>query len=197
MIDLTKLDRLKDNKWIKILSTSDKYDSFLGQLITAMSLEAEKFMGRKTKEESQTDFFDIRKNTLRLKANGYPVNSGQDIKVYWDYLRAFAADTELDSERYFWDYENGVLFLKTYLAEGFRIVKVTYTGGMATDTDDFISKYPDIANAVDEQVAMLFQRRDELGLKAAGLEGGSLQMFQNIEWLPGPKSVLMMNGRIF
>jgi hypothetical protein len=68
-------------------------------------------------------------------------------------------------------------------------MKITYTGGMAADTAGFISAFPDIAGAVDHQVAYLWHRRNELGIASVSGDAGSVSVGAD-SWLPWVKVIL-------
>ena len=59
---------------------------------------------------------------------------------------------------------------------------MVYTGGMAADTTAFVAAYPDIASAVDQQVAYFWHQRNTLGLSSVSGDAGNVS--------PGADSLL-------
>ena len=146
-------------------------DAEIQSLITATSLQIEKYLGRGAEVTSRTEFQNSTEGQSIIFLSSYPVTSVDNL--YIDSTWQFT--TALDSDRYFLDSARGRVYLKSPLTECLNSIKVEYTGGMGTDESDFISNYPQIALACDAQVDFVLKRKTEgLGAVASSLPGSTL-----------------------
>ena len=174
-------------------TATSAFNTVIGQVITAVSAAAERYLGRYAQTTSRTEYLTVQpgKRVYRLRA--FPVTTLTS--VYLDAEQAFGNDTALTSEDYYNPtYANDGLFtLKFYPTveetPAPNSMKITYTGGMAADTAGFISAFPDIAGAVDHQVAYLWHRRNELGIASVSGDAGSVSVGAD-SWLPWVKVIL-------
>lgn len=201
-MDLTTIARVK-----KILaggrsqSMSNEQDVFLGQLITAISALVEADLDRYVEQKERIEYHDVRfpgQEVFNLRA--YPIDTGETFEVKYDWFRGFGATiTALTiNDDFALDDLAGVMTIDDYSLgrARARALRVTYTGGMATNTTNFITAFPDLANAVDLQVAFLYQRRNQLGLTGTSQEGGSVSFQAPIKWLPIVKLAIDKNRNI-
>lgn len=78
----------------------------------------------------------------------------------------------------------GILWFDFLLSSGANALKVTYTGGLAADTDTFMSNYEDLANAVAAQVAYEWMIRAEKGFSdMLGQNSSARKQASSPEWL--------------
>lgn len=169
------------------------FNTVIGQVITAVSAAAERYLGRWAQTTSRTEYMTVvpGKRVYRLRA--FPVTTLTS--AYIDIDQQFGADTALGSD----DYYNptystdGTFTLKFFPAVIDTPVpaalKITYTGGMATTTANFISGFPDIAHAIDLQCAHIYHTRNYAGTLSQSGDSGSVSI-QTVDWLPEVKATL-------
>lgn len=186
-IDLTNVTRVK--AW-KPIGTSN-YDTLFGYLIDYVSRRFEEYLARFTEVTSRTEYFDIPDGTRLLFLKGSPISSVTNV---WN-DNTWSFDSEISSDRYTILGDDGMIGFDHELTAGIRALKITYTGGMAADTDAFIAAFPDIAVAADMQVNYIFERRDELGASSQSIEGSSVSIAP-VELLPEVMQILDPHQRV-
>lgn len=167
----------------------------IGQLITEVSAAVERYLDRYAQSGvSRTEYLDVEAGQRLFRLRAYPVASMTSVS--FDPEQVFGSDTVIDSGDYFSPLYNssGVLRFPYDLnppdtATLPDCLKVVYTGGMASSTANFITSYPDIAGAVDKQVAFLYQNRNNLGVSSVSGDAGSISIGAEA-WLPQVKVVL-------
>lgn len=181
-------------------SVPDHKVNTLRNLIIGVSAAAEKFLDRYAHKAVRTEYFDVRPYQRRFRLMGYPVTAVS--RVNFDPDQGWAATEDIEAADYLspvYD-ECGVLEVKYDLVTAgrgcSRALLVSYTGGMATDTEAFVKDYPDIAAAVDQQVAFLFHRRNDLGASSLTTERGTVSVPDVKPWLPAVRAVLVRHRRI-
>ena len=88
-----------------------------------------------------------------------------------------------DSDYYTADATNsGLVYFDWRLDSGPKAVKITYTGGMATTTATFMTGFPDLADAVAEQVAYAWRMRDAVGTIGREGKGGATKHAGGETW---------------
>jgi len=169
------------------------FNTVIGQVITAVSAAAERYLGRWAQTTSRTEYFTVSPGKRVYRMRAFPVTTLTS--VYLDVDQAFGADTALTSDDYFNPTlsNDGIFALKLWPAVGEidaqSALKVTYTGGMATTTANFISGYPDIAHAIDLQCAHIYHTRNYAGTLSQSGDSGSVSI-QTVDWLPEVKATL-------
>lgn len=151
-------------------------DTLITQAITEVSALVERLLDRQVLVAAVVETLDVEPLAGRFRLRAFPVTAWTDARH--DVARAFGSDTVLPATAYAREDERGWLVLDQYeLTPGPQVLRLSYTGGMAASTAAFISAYPDIAGAVDRQVASLVQRRHSLTAQAvnAGTMGASFQ----------------------
>lgn len=154
-------------------------------LIKAAQGFFEKYCCRNSFDESEvTEYYDGGKSTVFLKQP--PIKSDGNVDVWDDPNRDFDSTTEVASDDYGIDYDNGVLEFDYTLSVGRRSVKVTYTGGYAKDAIP-----QDLRQACVMQVIYKFKelKRGELGVPSRTLPDGSVTLTV-VDLLPQVKAVL-------
>lgn len=169
-------------------------------LIIGVSAAAEKFLGRHAQRATRTEYLDVGPYQRRFILQGWPVTSVS--RVNFDTSQEWDASDDIDSGDYLSPIYDacGVLEMTYDLVTGSRprhsSLLVTYTGGMAADTEAFVQAYPDVAAAVDQQVAFLWHRRNDLGASSISTEMGTVSVPEVKMWLPLVRSVLVRHRRV-
>lgn len=171
---------------IEMPPSEEKHDATLTTLIRGVSRDFENISGRGVNSIARSEVLDVEAFTKRLKLKGYPVSSiipGTDFKVFHDSLRAWGTETELDVADYYLDAETGIVDLFKRFTPAKKVIKVTYTGGMAVMTSpatgfEFWNLYPDIAEAVIYEVIREFKSKDNLGAAAIKIADQSTTIFK-------------------
>jgi len=162
--------------------------TFLGKLITLYSYAAAKYLNREVSAATHTEYFDVDGNNVFV-LKGATVSAIS--AVYVSAARDWDNETAEDSDNYTYDPTAGIIYLDGIsLPQGFRTVKVVYVGGMATNTTTFIAAYPDIAEAMDEQVAYHYDRRNDLGTTTIALDTTSRSYRGAMNWLASVRDIL-------
>lgn len=163
--------------------------TLIEQAIDSVSAYVERYLDRATLVAAQTEVMDVLPLGQRFRLYAYPVTAWTDVRH--DTGRAFGASTVVDSTAYVRDDANGWLtFDQYYLADGPGVLRVSYTGGMATSTNDFISKFPAISGAVDEQIVSLIQRRHSLSSQNVNAGNVGASFTGAYDLLPSVRRVL-------
>lgn len=176
-------------------------ESLYNRLIQTVSEAARRFLDREVLTGTKTEYFDVSawQQVFQLKA--YPVTSVTSVKFDTD--QEFGSDTTLDTDEY-WSpvlEPQGLLTLKSpplALGRAPKSLKVVYVGGMAADVEAFVTAYPDIAGAIDQQCAYLYHRRNQQGVASVSSEFGTFvaPVPALTEWVPYVRSVLNRHRRI-
>lgn len=131
--------------------------------INAVSRNVEKYLGRKVEVAERTEKFTPASGTgtKQVRVSAYPIESIESVSII---------DSLQDAESYNTDLETGVI---SFCTEIFRdaipfegSIIVAYTGGMASDTADFIDKYPDIEMEILTQVRFEILRVKDIAMKS-------------------------------
>lgn len=187
-MNLSTVERVK--AILEIPSTEETQDALLGQLLTQVSVAAEKRMKRRVQTGEVVETFDPFCGQRVLQLSAYPVTA-VDV-VAEDPLGVFDGDeVEIGEVNYRVNRTAGLLHLVSWEVDGNpQSLRVTYTGGMAATPSAFVTAYPDIAGAVDLQVAMLYRRLSTLGTTATSVAGQATSTQEPIRWLPYVADVL-------
>jgi hypothetical protein len=169
-LDLTTLARVKT----LIGEESNEQDDLLAQLIRSTSARIEGELGRKAKRQEYTEVYPLSESRHVLLLRAIPVDTDEDMVVKASASMDFSASTPLVANSgYVLDPQTSLLrFYGQFIAprrpgstqpSGPIYIQVQYTGGMAETTSAFVEAYPEIAEAVDLQVAYLHKRRNSPG----------------------------------
>lgn len=170
-------------------------------LIVEVSEGVRRYLDRETEVATRTEYLDVNEWQCLFYLKAWPITVVTG--VWFDPDQGFTTDTALASTDDFLNAARGRMGefeLKAPLVSGgraSRALKITYTGGMATSTEAFIASYPDIAAAVDQQVAHMWRTRNNAGLNSINSDAGVLvHPFSPIhEFLLSVKSVLNRHRR--
>ena len=191
-MDLTTTARLQDR--LDIDSGDTAANTLLARLISRVSGLVENYLNRSVLSTSRTYQTDVARGQGEIFLPAYPVSSITSIKN--DVLRQFDASTVIDSGDYYLESTSGRVSFDVVIVPGRGVLQVVYTGGMAEDTSSFITAYPDIAEAVDEQVAYHWMQRNRVGEVSQTTAGGSVSTVSLAALLPTVKGVLANHRRL-
>lgn len=189
-----------------------KDHAMINMIISAVSAKIQTYLGRTIQKGTYTEYFDIAKfseTTYRLKA--YPVLRDAEISVgVPNPLQVKNYSEVLDPTQYALNYKDGRFSLSkdslgfdpftqqsnsalssAYLVNaGLEALEITYYGGMALDTADFIAKYPDIEYEVILQVLFDYKRKKNMTMETVGAGGNSSEAYIPFELRPELKRAL-------
>jgi len=150
-------------------SLGTEEDVLLGQMITSTSAAAEAYLDRVALIGTQTEYHDVEPGQVVWSLRGFPCTTFTT--AHHDDDQAFATEALVDSDDYYNPtYGNGMVFrMRSPLIGGdpndreIGSLKLVYTGGMAASAATMITSYPDVAMAVEIQVAHDYLRKLDLG----------------------------------
>ena len=187
MIHLCTLEQVKSA--IPITSTVTEHDQHLLELIAAASDNVESYLGRFIEDAEHTEYFDVRSGDTVFQLRGYPVRSITSVwnDVYWDY----EADGLVSSEYNHVEERTGLLYFRSgLLVPGAQALKVTYEGGMGTDTADFCERYARITQVCVRRVIYVHRTEKHVGTMAASMQTGNVTWVGDREFLEGDEDTL-------
>lgn len=146
-------------------SASDvNYAGMLDMRISAISKSVEKYLQRKIMVGEYTDYFTPTNGTgtKSVRVSAFPIVSVQKVML---------SGTELDASTYAVDKQNGIVSFIEPITRDMAIpyqdcISVVYTGGMAENTADFISEFPDIEIEVLTQIRFEILRVKDIAMKS-------------------------------
>lgn len=196
-VDLTTLARVKT--WMG----DPEDDTALTNLIVTISRDAMlDILKRPILKSERSEYFDItRTGQKEFCVKGTPIDTttapivirNTDTPRIWS-----NSDDVIDADHIICDADRaaqGIVYVDYPLNAGVNALKITYTGGMAEDTDEIISTYPDIALKIDMQVAYLWRRRGNLGIKSEAIVGASVTWYNGNPWLAETAATLEKYAR--
>lgn len=190
-MDLTTATRVK--RRLGITDDDATNDEVIGSLIARVSDECEDLMNRDVESTLRTVQRDSWYGMRSLSLRGYPVTSVTS--MHNDIDRLFGSETLIDAADYYVELESGLIHFEFNPFPAKGGLQIVYTGGMATSTANFIAAYPGIADAVDQRVCQLWQRRNEIGVASLGSGQGNLSN-QTIDWAPDSLAAVMRHRRM-
>lgn len=167
-------------------------DAEIGAVLATVSGAVEAYLDRYALATARTEYLDVAAGQRLFRLRAYPVTTLTG--VWFDDEQSFGTSTALTSTDYYSPLLDtaGVFETKYALsnARAPRSLKISYTGGMATDTDSFVDDFPDLAGAVDTQVSHEWQRRNALGVSSVSYPDGTTASLSFDRWIPSVKQVL-------
>lgn len=189
---LTTLARVK--AYLKIDTTNTQQDALLTQLITGVSTRAEQYMGRMTEIDDYVEYLDVEfPGQKRFHLSTFPVTAVSEVN--YDPDGDYESGDALSTSDFRVNLTRGQVHVRTWLARAFQGLRISYTGGMASDTAEFITAFEEITDAIDKQVAYEFQRRRDIGLSSVSGAGGTITQYPLKEFIPLTKAVLDKHRR--
>lgn len=195
MLDLTTVSKVK--RFIGLRDEDDKDDQLLSELVTQVSTHIESYLDRTL--EIQTDkveFFDVEYRSVAFKVSAFPISAVAG--VWNDTDRTFDSSSVVDSSNYYVETATGLVVIdKQFLLPGPGVLKIQYTGGIATTVYDVIKNFPAISSAATMECAYRYRNRSNLGLIAATAAGGGITLQQKDEFLPQVSGMLDPYRRVY
>lgn len=190
-MDLTTAARVKAHLEL----TTSVGDALIGQLIPAVSSAVERYLGYSraggAQKAARTETYDVCEGDSVIWLRSFPVDLAASFTVKNVVDRNFAAATAVDDDLYSVDATLGrIVFDRWGLVAGPNVLQVAYTAGLDTTPGGVVTNYPDVATAVDLQVAFLYKRKDTLGLGSFSAEGGSVSFLNPDGLLKEVKTIL-------
>lgn len=170
---LTTLGRVRE--LLKFKATDVSADPLLSRLIVEASASIESYIERSVEKVARTQDFDVENGQKRLWLPAFPIASVAS--VYNDVDRVFPVNSLIAASDYVVYMSEGKIDLRNaFVTGGPLALRITYTGGIATDVNDLVLQAPDLALATEMQVAYLFQRKNLFGATGANMQGGSVSL---------------------
>lgn len=186
-IDLTTVTRVK--QLLSMDTALTKHDAILNQLVDSVSGRVQSFLGLHTQSAVRTEVLDVEfDGQKRFHIPTYPITAFTSLN--YDPDGDFDSSTLVSSSDYRVNLARGIIVVELTFSEAYQALQIVYEGGMAADTTAFVSAYPDIAGAVDQQIAYEFQRRSDLGMNAVSGQGGTVTQYPIKEFLPSVRAIL-------
>lgn len=174
--------------------TASTHDDYLNELLRAYSAEFERYMGRRSQVVERREQFDIEPGQRIIVLPAYPVSSVAT--VINDTSRDFDGSA-ISSGDYYVSTKHGLIEIdKAALSYGPGAVRVTWTGGLGSNTTALIRDFPDLAHAADLQVVYHFRRRQSLGASGLSQGGGNVSWEGALDLLPTVKQILDRRKRV-
>ncbi len=188
-MDLSTLARVKTH--LEASSTkiaSAGAEALLSELISSYSAAFESYLNRTVLAAERTLQLDVERAQQTFTLPAYPVSAIASVKNAWD--RDFSSVTALDSDYYYVDSQGILTVDQIALIPGPGVLQVVYTGGMAADAASFVTAYPEIAGALDMQVAAHWQRQGQLGAQGVNVGQGSVSFTGPMKLLPEVRATI-------
>lgn len=194
-MDLTTVPQIKERIVIDADNTDD--DDVIMRLIRSVSNKIEGFLRRELEIPSSdvTEYFTVDVGQTIFALKYYPISSITNVWNDTDW--SYGTSSLVDSSSYQEDADSGLLYIDQYtLISGFRALKVTYSGGLVSDTFQLMSNYPDIVDACERQVAYLFNTRRQIGAVSVNVATGNVEFVGDRDLLQSVKDDLMPYQRM-
>lgn len=181
-MNLTTVELVKTMIAIPTDDTSN--DTILDAMIASVSQRMEQLMNRKLEVDQRIEDQMVSSGQAEIALDAFPVFDDEDFIVTQSSTRNFTdADEWTIDEDYTFDATGGVVFLlrdpqfKIHPITGYPLApawfRITYTGGLASTTDEVMSDHAAIADACATQVRYMWQRKDSLGGNINTTQGGT------------------------
>jgi len=170
------------------------HDDYLNELLRAYSAEFERYLGRRSQVVERREQFNVEPGQHLIVLPAYPVSSVAT--VINDTGRDFDGSA-IDSDDYYVNEEAGLIEVDNVsLIPGRGAVRVTWTGGLGTNTTALVRDFPDLAHACDLQTIYHFRRRQSLGASGLSQGGGNVSWEGALDLLPTVKQILDRRKRV-
>lgn len=171
----------------------------LAQLITSVSAAAEVVMDRAAQSSARTEYFTVEPGQRRFSLRAWPVSAVSSVNYDLDNAWTGAA---LDADEFVSPVYSPTgelviryaLLAREHEVDAPSALRVIYTGGMAADAAAFIAAFPDVAEAVELQVAHLWHARNAPGMSSVSGDGGNVSPTADA-WVPRALEILRSRRR--
>lgn len=180
-MDLVDLPRVK----AFLDQTGTTNDALLADLITAVSAQIERYIGRGIELKARTEIYDLEDYQSKVMLSTFPVTTLTS--VTYDDTGVFSSGAVTG---YTLNKAVGMLSLPVSYAEAYGALQVVYTAGMAADVDGLLNNgYGDIVEACMLQVAAVFKRRQNIEQTSVSDAAGGVG-FTDLSMIPAAKAIL-------
>lgn len=191
---------LEDVKEALGITTETKNDE-LERILKSVSMDFQNTSGRGVDLIARTEYFDVEDYTRQIFLKGFPVEASPALVLRQDLDRNFGDTTIVDTEYYYTDNDTGIIDLFQNYPAGRKTIKITYTGGMAKMTspdagEEFWTLYPEVANAVLQQVIAEYKGIPNLGASAVKIRDNQVTVNKPVGRLPIFQRAIIGAGRI-
>lgn len=171
-----------------------EHDSYLNQLIVDYSATFERMLGRKSVRGTYQKQFDVEPGQRVIVLDAYPNVSVAT--VVNDTSRVFSGST-ISNADYYVDSDAGLITIdKVSLIPGPGVLRVTWAGGLGTNTTALVRDFPDLAHAADIQVDHHFRRREAMGATGISQGPGNVSWEGAMTLLPTVSDILNARKRV-
>jgi len=198
MVNVTSRGRVKT--LLGLTGTTE--DDFIDTLVSGVSAEIAKYIGRPISEESRTEQYTVLTNGRQIFLRATPILTVTSIIVdpFWQFTGTAVASTRYNIET-----DTGAVYFMDAIVGGFRVsgyessvknaIQVIYTGGLGASAGDVISNHPNIALAADIQIGEDFRRRNNPDTKQRGGPSGGRSWTDAHRFLPRVQQMLATEVR--
>ena len=176
---------------IKVKAGDTTIDAELTGLIAAVSLRAERYIGRSFEQTERTETYDIGPRTRAVFLENWPIDTGQTFEVRNHVTRDFTI-TAMTDTLYAIDADTGRVYFTSYLITGPGVMQIKYTGGLATSAVN-LQAIEDLEFAIRRQVGYEYMRRNTPGGSPPAFgrgKGTGAQAEGEVNWLISTQDVL-------
>ena len=165
-------------------AAKQSFTAQLGMRISSVSKSVIRYLenkGRHVEAKERTEKFTPAKDgTREVRLKGYPVSGVESVTVFGDAWTSEDGDFVVNSA-----FGNILFNQKIYRDDDLYhgAISVTYTGGMAADTDGFVNEYPDIESAVLMQISFELSRYKSIANKSQA-NGAATTSYNDYGLLP-------------
>jgi hypothetical protein len=185
--DMALLSRSDVKTYLGITGTGS--DVRIDALIPAILAFIESYCGREFEESAITEYFHGPNSVFILSK--FPILTIPALVLYDDWSRKWTADTLVDTDDYYVDYEGGIIYVDYNIGQGKMTIKANYTAGFGGTEKSSISFPADLGQACIELVARkLKEGEGALGVPTRAIPSGGTVAFGIDDILPQTKIVL-------
>lgn len=171
--------------FLKIPANDTDKDASITALIPAVQSTIEEYCNRAFDKGTVTEYHHGGQDRLFLKRYPIIIAPQTPLTVYEDGNRVFGENSLVDSDDYYVDVEDGIIYFDYMLEKTYGGIKVHYTGG-----------YETIPGAIKQACVEIVVRKlktgstGDVGVASKGTPGGINVTFNLEELLPEDKLVL-------
>ncbi len=166
-------------------------DALLVSIVRGVSAHFERYLGRDLQWMARTKDFDVRPGARATRLPAYPVDLAEPFVLKSDYSREFTDDTIREATSYHVDADLGIIrFDRARVSSGYGVLRVTWTGGLASNTSELATLHPDLVRACVLQCVHEFRRRATLDNSNQGMGGISVGWNDQVQMLKIVRDIL-------
>ncbi|EEF62096.1 phage head-tail connector protein [Pedosphaera parvula] len=189
MTPLTQLTTLKARLGLDAFDTKD--DALLTNALRGLSQRIESECNRSFERQTGATF-DFRACETEICVDRYPVDAVTGFAIKTSEAEGWVFD--FPAPQYFISPARSVIELESPLGSYRQLGRVIFNGGYVLPGNpvnaDQTALPDDLEQAVIEQAAYWYQRRNQLGLISISGDGGSIQQFRSLDLLPNVQAVV-------